>query len=89
VSFAAWNRDVDGFVPPRAMTARVRAGLVNVAWSQNENEKGAPTLDCRERGVVELESRVHVLSFFNGPANDIEFSGEKEGAQRLTPSPLQ
>jgi hypothetical protein len=25
----------------------------------------------------------------NTPANDIEFSGEKEGAQRLTPSPLQ
>ena len=23
------------------------------------------------------------------PSNDIEFSGEKEGAQRLTPSPLQ
>ena len=23
------------------------------------------------------------------PPNDIEFSGEKEGAQRLTPSPLQ
>jgi len=23
------------------------------------------------------------------PANDIEFTGEKEGAQRLTPSPVQ
>ena len=25
----------------------------------------------------------------NTPSNDIEFSGEEEGAQRLTPSPLQ
>ena len=29
------------------------------------------------------------IGFAFGAPNDIEFSGEKEGAQRLTPSPLQ
>ena len=39
------------------------------------------TWECAQR-----QNQARVL--FPGP-NDIEFSGEKEGAQRLTPSPLQ
>ena len=35
------------------------------------------------------ESIVDVYQGISLPSNDIEFSGEKEGAQRLTPSPLQ
>jgi hypothetical protein len=34
-------------------------------------------------------AEVVVVVMIYEPPNDIEFSGEKEGAQRLTPSPLQ
>ncbi len=54
-------------------------------------DKSAPRLTKakmkRCEGVVATKVPPNVLPIA-GP-NDIEFSGEKEGAQRLTPSPLQ